>query len=88
MKTVNTHSEPTLRTILVIKFTSHTCNSRIVYSSILLTHASYLAPQKLDKNVKKSVRATTHRFHNAHAHRPSTCAATYPWSVTSFTSVI
>lgn len=40
------------------------------------------------KERQKPARKTTHRFHNAHVHRPPTCAATYPWSVTSFTSVI
>ena len=36
---------------------------------------------------QNSARATIHRFHNARVHHPSTYAATYPWSVTSFTSV-
>ena len=40
------------------------------------------------KERQKPARKTTHRFRNAHVHRPPTCAATYPWSVTSFTSVI
>ena len=52
-------------------FTSHTCNSRIVYSSILLTHASYLAPRSTRTSKNPCARrptAFTTRTFIAHQH--------------------